>query len=109
VQVSSDPLAFGDFGHFFHVLLRASDHRGAPPLLRVDALVGEHIGTTAAVLLIAAAAWSAVRLRPEGLLLAPFAVRAFDSHTKWALALALAVLVWSYRTLAGYPPALSRA
>lgn len=67
--------------------------RGAPQLLRVDALVGEDIGAVAALLLIAAAAWSAARLRPEGLLLAPFLVHGFDRHTKWALLLAVAVLV----------------
>lgn len=67
--------------------------RGAPQLLRVDALVGERVGAVAALLLIAAAAWSAACLRPEGLLLAPFAVHAFDRHTKWALLLAVAVMV----------------
>jgi hypothetical protein len=67
--------------------------RAAPQLLRVDALVRDHVGAAAAVCLIGAAAWSAARLRPEGLLLAPFAVHAFDRHTKWALLLGLAVLV----------------
>jgi hypothetical protein len=58
---------------------------GAPELLRVDALVGETWGTLAALLLLAGAAWSVLRLRPEGLLLVPCVVLALDRHTKVAL------------------------
>src|SRR3954452_16359152 len=65
---------------------------GAPELLHVDDLVRESWGAVAALLLLAAATWAVVRLRPEGLLLLPFAVFAFDRHTKWAVLLAVATL-----------------
>jgi hypothetical protein len=61
---------------------------GAPELVRVDGLVHESWGALAAFLLLAGACWAVVGLRPEGLLLLPFAVLAFDRHTKWALLLA---------------------
>jgi hypothetical protein len=67
--------------------------RGAPELLRVDALVHESWGAIAALLLVVGACWAVARRRPEGLLLLPFAVVAFDRHTKWALLLALAVVL----------------
>jgi hypothetical protein len=66
---------------------------GAPELLRVDGLVHQSWGALAAVLLVAGAAWAVARRRPEGLLLLPFAVGAFDRHTKFALLLALAVVL----------------
>jgi hypothetical protein len=44
------------------------------------------------VLLLVAACWAVVRLRPEGLLLVPFGLLWFDRHTKWAVLLALLVL-----------------
>ena len=47
---------------------------GAPELLRVDDLVRQSWGAAAALLLVAAASWAVARLRPEGLLLLPFAV-----------------------------------
>ncbi len=65
---------------------------GAPELLRVDDLVRQSWGAAAALLLVAAAFWAVARLRPEGLLLLPFAFLAFDRHTKWALLLAVAAL-----------------
>jgi hypothetical protein len=65
---------------------------GAPELLHVDDLVRQSWGAVAALLLLAAATWAVVRLRPEGLLLLPFAVLAFDRHTKWAVLLALLAL-----------------
>jgi hypothetical protein len=65
---------------------------GAPELLRVDRLVHESWGLLAAILLVAAAVWAVLRLRPEGLLLLPFATVRFDDHTKWALLLALLAL-----------------
>src|SRR5204862_73745 len=40
---------------------------GAPELLRVDRSVHQWYGVAAAILLVAAAAWSALHLRPEGL------------------------------------------
>jgi hypothetical protein len=64
----------------------------APELLRVDRLVHESWGLAAAVVLFAVAVWSVLRLRPEGLLLLPFATVHFDEHTKWALLLALIAL-----------------
>ena len=67
--------------------------RGAPELLRVDALVHTGWGSVAALLLVAGAGWAVAHRRPEGLLLLPFAVVAFDRHTKWALLLALAVVL----------------
>jgi hypothetical protein len=66
---------------------------GAPELLRVDGLVHQSWGSIAALLLLVGAAWAAVRRRPEGLLLILFAIKAFDRHTKWALLLALAVVL----------------
>jgi hypothetical protein len=66
---------------------------GAPELLRVDSLVHQSTGAIAALLLLAAAAWAVAGRRPEGLLLVPFAVGAFDRHTKWALLLAVAVVL----------------
>jgi hypothetical protein len=65
---------------------------GAPELLRVDRLVHEQWGLLAAIGLVAAAVWAVLRLRPEGLLLVPFATVRFDDHTKWALLLALLAL-----------------
>jgi hypothetical protein len=67
--------------------------RGAPELLRVDALVHTGWGSVAALLLVVGAGWAVVHRRPEGLLLLPFAVVAFDRHTKWALLLAVAVVL----------------
>jgi hypothetical protein len=67
--------------------------RGAPALLRVDDLVGQSWGAAAAVLLLGGAAWGAARLRPEALLLLPFAALSFDRHTKWALLLAAATVL----------------
>ena len=72
---------------------------GAPELLRVDRLVHQAYGLAAAILLVAAAAWSVLRVRAAGLpgvlpalpLLA-FATVRFADHTKWALLLALLVL-----------------
>ena len=49
-------------------------------------------GLLAAIGLVAAAVWAVLRLRPEGLLLVPFATVRFDDHTKWALLLALLAL-----------------
>jgi hypothetical protein len=65
---------------------------GAPELLRVDRLVHQSWGLLAAIGLLAAAAWAVTRLRPEGLLLLPFATVRFDDHTKWAFLLALLTL-----------------
>jgi hypothetical protein len=65
---------------------------GAPELLRVDRLVHERWGLLAAIGLVSAAVWAVLRLRPEGLLLVPFATVHFDDHTKWALLLALLAL-----------------
>jgi hypothetical protein len=67
--------------------------RGAPELLRVDALVHQSWGAAAALLLLVGACRAVARRRPEGLLLLPFAVGTFDRHTKWALLLALAVVL----------------
>ena len=64
----------------------------APELLRVDRAAHGSTGLIAALLLVGAAAWAALRLRPQGLLLLPFATIRFDDHTKWALVLAVAVL-----------------
>jgi phage shock protein PspC (stress-responsive transcriptional regulator) len=66
---------------------------GAPELLRVDDLVRQSWGALAALFLLVGAAWAVAGLRPEGLLLLPFAALAFDRHTKWALLLALAVVL----------------
>jgi hypothetical protein len=66
---------------------------GAPELLRVDRGVHQSYGLVAAVLLAAACAWAAIRLRPAGLpLLACATIRTAD-HTKWALLLVVLVLV----------------
>lgn len=65
---------------------------GAPELLRVDRLVHQSWGLVAAIGLLAAAVWAALRLRPEGLLLLPFATVRFDDHTKWGVLLAVLVL-----------------
>lgn len=65
---------------------------GAPELLRVDRLVHERWGLLAAIGLVTAAVWAVLQLRPEGLLLVPFATVRFDDHTKWALLLALLAL-----------------
>lgn len=65
---------------------------GAPELLRVDDLVRQSWGAAAAILLAGAATWAVARRRPEGLILLPFGVPAFDRHTKWAVLLALAAL-----------------
>jgi hypothetical protein len=65
---------------------------GAPELLRVDRLVHQRWGLLAAIGLVIAAVWAVCRLRPEGLLLVPFATVRFDDHTKWALLLALLAL-----------------
>jgi hypothetical protein len=65
----------------------------APELLRMDRAVGgESWGLLAALLLVAAAIWAAAELRPEGLLLLPFATVRFAEHTKWGLVLAFLVL-----------------
>ena len=66
---------------------------GAPELLRVDGLVHQSWGALAAVLLVVGAFWAVARRRPEGLLLLPFLLGTFDRHTKWALLLALAVVL----------------
>ena len=65
---------------------------GAPELLRVDRAVHQWYGVAAAVLLVAGAAWSVLRLRPEGLPLLAFATVRFADHTKWALLLTVLVL-----------------
>jgi hypothetical protein len=65
---------------------------GAPELLRVDRLVHQSYGLVAAILLVTAAVWAVLRLRPEGLLLVPFATVRFADHTKWALLLVLLTL-----------------
>jgi hypothetical protein len=66
---------------------------GAPELLRVDTLVHQGWGAIAALLLLVGAAWAVAYRRIEGLLLLPFVVGAFDRHTKWALLLAVAVVL----------------
>ena len=65
---------------------------GAPELLRIDRLVHQSYGLVAAILFVTAAVWAVLRLRPEGLLLLPFATVRFAEHTKWALLLALLAL-----------------
>ena len=66
---------------------------GAPELLRVDDLVRQSWGRSRPPFSWSPAAfWAVARLRPEGLLLLPFAFLAFDRHTKWALLLAVAAL-----------------
>ncbi|MGZ4399088.1 MAG: hypothetical protein ACXVZ1_11815, partial [Gaiellaceae bacterium] len=64
----------------------------APELLRIDRAAHGSTGLLAALLLVGAAAWAALRLRPQGLLLLPFATVCFDGHTKWALALSVAAV-----------------
>ena len=76
----------------------------APELLRVDRLVHESSASSRRSLLVAAAVWAAVRLRPEGLLLLPFATVRFDDHTKWALLLAVLVARGPGRCRAGATP-----
>ena len=66
---------------------------GAPELLRVDGLVRQSWGAVAALLLVVGAGWAVARRRPEGLLLLPFVIGTFDRHTKWAVLLALAVVL----------------
>ena len=73
---------------------------GAPALLEVDRLVHQSYGVVAAIGLVAAAAWGISRLArgdllgaAPALLLLVFGLRRFDEHTKWALLLALLVLV----------------
>jgi hypothetical protein len=73
---------------------------GAPALLEVDRLVHQSYGVVAAIGLVAAAAWGISRLArgdllgaAPAILLLVFALRRFDEHTKWALLLALVVLV----------------
>jgi hypothetical protein len=81
---------------------------GAPELLRVDRLVHQSWGLFAAILLVTAACWAVLRLRPEGLLLLPFATIRFADHTKWALLLALltlAALALHGRTRRAFGPA----
>jgi hypothetical protein len=66
---------------------------GAPELLHVDDLVRESWGALAALLLLVGAVLAVARLRPEGLLLLPFLFFAFDRHTKWAVLLAVLVVL----------------
>jgi hypothetical protein len=66
---------------------------GAPELLHVDDLVRESWGALAALLLLVGAVWAVAGLRPEGLLLVPFLFFAFDRHTKWAVLLAVLVVL----------------
>ncbi len=66
---------------------------GAPELLRVDRGVHQSYGLLAAVLLVAACTWAALRLRPAGLPLLAFATIHTADHTKWALLLVVLVLV----------------
>ena len=85
---------------------------GAPELLRVDRLVHQSWGLFAAILLVTAACWAVLRLRPEGLLLLPFATVRFADHTKWALLLALltlAALALHGRTRQGPRSCLNRS
>jgi hypothetical protein len=78
---------------------------GAPELLKVDDLVRQSWGALAALLLLAAAAWSVLRLRVlELALLVPFVFAGFDRHTKWALLYAFAVLV-ALTTRSAFPRA----
>jgi hypothetical protein len=73
---------------------------GAPALLEVDRLVHQSYGVVAAIGLVAAAAWGISRLArgdllgaAPALLLLVFGLRRFDEHTKWALLVAVLVLV----------------
>jgi hypothetical protein len=64
-----------------------------PQLLRIDRAVGQYWGLLAAVLVVAAAVWSVVKLRPEGLIiLLPLATVHVSSHTKVGLLLGLLAL-----------------
>jgi hypothetical protein len=73
---------------------------GAPELLRVDRAVHKGWGVVAAILLVAALVWTVLRVRADGLWAAlpavpllAFATVRFDEHTKWALLVALLVLL----------------
>jgi len=73
---------------------------GAPELLRVDRAVHKDWGVAAAILLVAALVWTVFRVRADGLWAAlpavpllAFATVRFDEHTKWALLVALLVLL----------------
>jgi hypothetical protein len=64
-----------------------------PQVLRIDRAVGQYWGLLAAVLVVAAAVWSVVAVRPEGLiLLLPLATVHVASHTKLGLLLGLLAL-----------------
>jgi hypothetical protein len=64
-----------------------------PQLLRIDRAVGQYWGIVAAILVVAAAVWSVVQLRPEGLIpLLPLATVHVASHTKVGLLLGLLAL-----------------
>src|SRR4051812_7213445 len=64
-----------------------------PQVLRIDRAVGQYWGLFAAILVVAAAVWSVVEIRPEGLLvLLPLATVHISSHTKVALLLGLLAL-----------------
>jgi hypothetical protein len=65
---------------------------GAPELLRIDRAVHQSYGAIAAMLLVAASAWTVLRLRPEGIPLLAFGTIRFADHTKWALLLTLLVI-----------------
>src|SRR5581483_7786576 len=80
----------------------------APQLLRVDRAVGESWGVVAALALAAAAAWSAARLRPEGLLLLPLGLGSAPHHTKVALLVAALVLA-ALGTRSAWPAIRARA
>jgi hypothetical protein len=67
---------------------------GAPKLLRVDDLTRESWGALAVLVLAAVAVWAVARLDlPALALLAPLAVPSFDRHTKWALLLAVGLVL----------------
>ncbi|MES1248789.1 MAG: hypothetical protein ABUS54_14070 [Actinomycetota bacterium] len=67
---------------------------GAPKLLRVDDLSRSSWGALAALLLALLAIWAVARLDlPVLVLLAPLAVPSFDRHTKWALLLAVGLVL----------------
>jgi hypothetical protein len=64
-----------------------------PQLLRVDRAVGQRWGLLATLLVVAAAVWSVVKVRPEGLIpLLPLATVHVTSHTKVGLLLGLLAL-----------------
>lgn len=84
---------------------------GAPTLLRIDRLVHKSYGLLAAIALVVALAWALTRLfegkaaaATPALLLLAFAALPVDRHTKWALLLALLVLV----ALGVLPPLAAR-